>query len=102
MPTRRKFIIRIVPAAGASLLVGQAALAQAKLEESDPQAKALGYVHDATKADKKKYANYAAGQTCDTCALYQPKAGEAWGGCPLFAGKLVNAKGWCSAFAKKA
>jgi hypothetical protein len=101
MPTRRKFI-QIVPVAGASLLVGQVALAQAKVDENDPQAKALGYVNDATKADKKKYANYAAGQDCATCALYQAKAGEAWGNCALFPGKQVGAKAWCSAFAKKA
>ena len=101
MPTRRKFI-QIIPAAGASLLVGQVALAQAKVDENDPQAKALGYVNDATKADKKKYANYAAGQDCAGCALYQAKAGEAWGNCALFPGKQVSAKAWCSAFAKKA
>ena len=101
MPTRRKFI-QIVPVAGASLLVGQVARAQVKLDENDPQAKALGYVNDATKADKKKYANYAPGQDCATCALYQGKPGEAWGACALFPGKLVGAKAWCSAFAKKA
>jgi len=101
MQTRRKFI-QIFPAAGASLLVGQAALAQAKVDENDPQAKALGYVSDATKADKKKYANYAAGQECSTCQLYQPKAGEAAGNCALFPGKLVGAKAWCSAYTKKA
>jgi len=101
MQTRRKFI-QIFPAAGASLLVGQAALAQAKLDENDPQAKALGYVSDATKADKKKYANYAAGQECANCQLYQPKAGEAAGNCALFPGKLVGAKAWSSAYTKKA
>jgi hypothetical protein len=101
MQTRRMFI-QIVPVAGVSLLVGQATLAQAMLEEKDPQAVALGYVSDAAKADKNKYKNYAAGQTCATCALYQGKESDASAKCALFAGKLVNGKGWCSAFAKKA
>ncbi|MCE9660552.1 MAG: high-potential iron-sulfur protein [Burkholderiales bacterium] len=101
MQTRRKFI-QIVPVAGAALLIGPVARAQAQVGEKDPQAVALGYVSDATKADKAKYKNYAAGQTCANCALYQGKATDAAGPCPLFAGKVVAGKGWCSAWAKKA
>lgn len=101
MPSRRKFI-QIVPVAGASLIAGRSAFAQAKLEESDAQAKALGYVHDAAKVDKAKQPKYAAGQICGNCQLYQGKATDPWGGCPLFAGKQVNGKGWCSAYVKKA
>jgi hypothetical protein len=101
MQTRRKFI-QIVPVAGAALLVIPVARAQALLGDKDPQAVALGYVSDAAQADKNKYKNYAAGQTCANCTLYQGKAGDPSGGCPLFAGKLVTAKGWCSAWAKKA
>lgn len=102
MTSRRQFI-QIVPVAGAALLAGRAAVAQgAPVSEKDPQAVALGYVADATKADKAKYKNYAAGQLCSNCALYQGKATDAAGGCPLFAGKTVAGKGWCSAYAKKA
>jgi hypothetical protein len=102
MSTRRQFI-QIVPVAGAAVLGGRSAFAQAKpLDEKDPQAAALGYVADATKADKAKYKNYAAGQQCANCALYQGKATDAAAGCPLFAGKSVAGKGWCSAYAKKA
>jgi len=101
MQTRRKFI-QIVPVAGASLIVGQSAFAQAKLEESDAQAKALGYVHDATKVDKTKQAKFAAGQNCHSCQLFQGKPTDAWGGCPLFGVKQVAGGGWCSAWAKKA
>ena len=79
-----------------------AAQAQAKLDEKDPQAAALGYGADATKTDTKKFPKYAAGQNCASCALYQGQAADAMGGCPLFAGKQVAAKGWCSAWAKKA
>ena len=101
MQSRRQFI-QIVPVAGAVLLAGREAFAQAKLEESDPQAKALGYAADATKVDKAKQPKYAAGQLCSNCQLFQGKASDAAGGCPLFAGKQVAAKGWCSAWVKKA
>jgi High potential iron-sulfur protein len=101
MTSRRQFI-QIVPVAGAALLAGRNASAQAMVTEQDPQAVALGYVADAAKADKAKYKNYAAGQTCANCQLFQGKAGDADGLCPLFAGKKVAAKGWCSAYAKKA
>lgn len=96
---RRTFMMTV---AASGAVLATAARAQAKLEEKDPQAVALGYVQDATKADVKKYPKYAAGQNCSTCALYQGKAGDASGNCPLFAGKPVTAKGWCSAYAKKA
>ena len=100
MTSRRQFI-RLVPLAGGALLASGFAVA-ADVDPKDPQAAALGYVADATKADKAKYPKYAAGQTCGNCALYQGKAGDASGPCPLFAGKTVTAKGWCSAYAKKA
>ncbi len=101
MTSRRRFI-QIVPLAGAALLGAQTASAQANMVgEKDPQAVALGYVADATKADKAKYKQYAAGQVCTNCALYQGKATDAVGGCPLFGTKQVTGKGWCSAWAKK-
>ena len=99
MTSRRRFI-SIVP------LLGAAALARAQatplVDPKDPQAQALGYVADATKADKAKFPKYAPGQNCGGCALYQGKAGAASGPCPLYAGKAVDAKGWCSAWVKKA
>jgi hypothetical protein len=100
MTSRRRFI-QIVPLAGFALLGAQATMAQALVDEKDPQAAALGYVADASKADKTKFKTYAAGQLCGNCALYQGKAADAAGGCPLFAGKQVAGKGWCSAYAKK-
>lgn len=101
MTTTRRTFCMTLAAAGGSLLT-TAALAQSKLDEKDAQAVALGYVHDATKTNTKKYPKYAAGQVCTNCALYQGKAGDAWAGCPLFAGKQVAGKGWCSAWVKKA
>ena len=99
MQTTRRTFMMTVAAAGAAL--GTAARAQDMLDEKSPQATALGYVADTTKADAKKFPKHEATQDCANCALYQGKAGDASGGCPLFAGKHVAAKGWCSAWAKK-
>ena len=96
--TRRVFLMTVIAGTAGSSV---AAFAQAMVDEKSPQAAALGYVADATKADVKRYPKYAAGQMCANCALYQGKATDAAGGCPLFAGKQVSAKGWCSAWAKK-
>ena len=101
MTTTRRTFMMTVAATGAAL-TAKLAMAQAKLDEKDPQAAALGYVADTTKADAKKYPKHEATQVCSNCALYQGKAGDAAGNCPLFAGKQVDAKGWCSAWAKKA
>lgn len=100
--TRRRTFM-MAAAVGCATFGPSVAQAQAKpLDQKDPQAAALGYVADATKADTKKFPKYAADQKCNTCALYQGKAGDATAGCPLFAGKTVAGKGWCSAWAKKA
>ena len=102
MTTRRSFI-QIIPFAGALALASRTALADApKVDEKDPQAAALGYVADATKANKAEFPKYAAGQDCGGCQLYQGKATDAAGPCAIFAGKQVATKGWCSAYTKKA
>ena len=96
---RRTFLIHV---AATGALVATGVRAQAKLDEKDPQAVALGYVVDAGKADTKRFPKYAPGQNCANCALYQAKPTDPFGPCPLFAGKQVAAKGWCSAWAKRA
>ena len=89
-------------AAGSSVLATTAARAQAKLDEKDPQAVALGYVADTTKADTKKFPKHSNDQKCSNCQLFQGKPADATGGCPLFPGKVVAGPGWCSAWVKKA
>lgn len=89
-------------AAGSSVLAATAARAQAKLDEKDPQAVALGYVADTTKADTKKFPKHSNDQKCSNCQLFQGKPADATGGCPLFPGKVVAGPGWCSAWVKKA
>lgn len=102
MTTRRHFVLTI-PAAALALAVARIASAQAaKLEETDATAVSLGYRHDASKVDTKKFPAFAAGRNCANCQLYQSKAGDAWGACGGVGGKLVNGKGWCVAWVKKA
>jgi hypothetical protein len=99
--TRRTFMLQIA-AAGTTLGAVAAAQAQpARVDENDPQAKALGYVHDTTKVDAKRFPRHTQDQKCSNCALFQGKPADAWGGCPLFGAKQVAGPGWCSAWAKK-
>ena len=112
---RRRGFLKISSLAAAAFAIASRAgtsLAQPKaqdkkgalpqLDEKDPTAQALGYKHDATKVDKAKFKQYAAGQTCANCQLFQGKPTDAWAPCQIFAGKQVNGKGWCSAWVKKA
>lgn len=103
MTSRRDFI-RIVPLAGAALLAGRASFGAdaPPLDPKDPQAVALGYVPDATHANKAKFPNYAAGHECANCLQFKGQAGAASGPCTIFGGKQVSAKGWCSAWVKRA
>ncbi|MGB5739389.1 MAG: high-potential iron-sulfur protein, partial [Woeseia sp.] len=75
--------------------------AMPKLMENDPQATALGYVHDSSTVDSAKQPRHQAGQACVNCALYTGADGDEWGGCSIFPGKLVAAAGWCSVYAPK-
>ena len=102
MTTRRRFVLTVPSAALALATVRSVSAQAAKLEETDPQAVALGYRHDATKVDAKKFPAYAAGHNCANCQLFQGKPGEALGACGVMGGKLVNAKGWCVAWVQKA
>jgi len=100
---RRTFLIGAAGAASA-LAASRFTFAQGgtPLSESDPQAQALGYKADATKVDKAKYPQHAAGQMCSGCNFFQGKPTDAMAPCQLFAGKPVAGKGWCTAFEKKA
>ena len=100
---RRTFILGTLAAGSAMAVLRNANAADAPMvSESDAQAKSLGYVANASKADKAKFPKFAAGQACSNCSLYQGKAGAASGPCPIFAGKQVASGGWCSAYVKKA
>jgi hypothetical protein len=102
MTSRRRFIslVPLVPLLGAAA----PALAQKPVlvDPKDPQAAALGYVVDATRADKARFPKYAAGQTCGSCALYQGAPNSASAPCAIYGGKSVPGKAWCNAWVKRA
>jgi len=100
--SRRAFLensVIVVAAIGVSAV----ALADSApmLSASDPTAAALGYKADASTVDKAKFPQYAAGQTCANCALYQGTAGASSGPCTIYAGKSVASAGWCASYTKK-
>lgn len=67
----------------------------------DPQAKALQYVNDATKATRPdKGGTKGADQFCHNCQFLQGDSGE-WRPCQIFAGKEVNENGWCITWTPK-
>lgn len=98
--TRRRFLVQAAVAATALPLLGaMAAPASAaplpKLPLTNAQAKALGYVEDATKTTNKAF---KPGSNCANCQFFT----AATGACTLFPGFSVAPKGWCTAWAKKA
>ncbi|CAD6557563.1 high-potential iron-sulfur protein [Paraburkholderia sabiae] len=98
--TRREFIVAGLGSAVGmcTVLIASDARADEKLSESDPAAQAVGYVSVAAKVDKARFPNYAAGQTCNNCSLFQGNPTDAWGGCTLFGTKQVAGGGWCSSY----
>lgn len=99
---RRRFIkltaIGLAAAPFASTLLSGTAGAADMVNETDPQAVALGYKADSAQAEKRTDAT----AHCANCGLYTGKEGEASGPCAIFQGKLVAANGWCTAWVKKA
>lgn len=71
------------------------------LDEKDPLAVAMGYVHDATKVDKAKNPQYKAGSMCHNCVQLTGKEGDEWRPCNIFPGKLVHQNGWCKVWSLK-
>ena len=114
--SRRRFLAQVAMAVPAGALVLGAvntasaeaaakatvpAAALPKLELTDPSAKALLYVDDASKVDRKNplAARYTPAQNCASCAQIKGKPGDAYRPCGIFPGKLVASKGWCSVWA---
>jgi hypothetical protein len=98
--TRREFIVAGIGSAVTVCAALGAGLARAdeRLSESDPAAKAVGYVTVAAKVDKARFPSYKAGQTCNNCSLFQGSPTDAWGGCTLFGTRQVAGGGWCSSY----
>jgi hypothetical protein len=101
--TSRRHFLATLPSIAILASAAPAARAQAvRLQESDPAAKAIGYIEDAAKVDVKKYPAFKPGSQCANCQLYQGKPGTGAGPCAAVGGKLVAAKGWCIVWVKKA
>lgn len=98
---RRSFIIGAAGSLVSGFALAQKSAANLVLD-TDPSAIALGYVSDVKKIDTTKFPQYAAGQNCAACTLFQGTAKETNAPCLAFGGKAVSAKGWCSAWVKKA
>jgi High potential iron-sulfur protein len=78
-----------------------AAAALPPLDPSDPTAKALGFVNDASKVDAKTHPTFKPTQKCGNCAQFQGKPTDATAACTIFAGKSVPQGGWCQVWAQK-
>jgi hypothetical protein len=98
---RRTFLLSAAACTAAATSRARAQTAAAKVEEADPQAVALGYKHDTTKVDEKKFPKHTKDQKCANCQLFLAKPTEAWGPCAVFGGKQVSASGWCNSWVKK-
>jgi hypothetical protein len=98
--TRRRFV-KSAGAATVAIGFGTTSISAEELprvDENDPQAKALNYVHDAGTVDAAKRAST---NFCNNCALYAGNESDDWAGCSIFPGKAVAGKGWCSVWAPK-
>lgn len=101
--SRRRILLTGGLATAAALLSrGAVGAADQRLSPDDPQAKALGYVHDASAVDPAQWPKIKSpeGQNCSNCSLYQGGDAE-WGACGIFPGKQVAAAGWCNAWVPK-
>ena len=74
--------------------------------DTDPTAKALGYVADASKAKREKKGGVEGkDQHCSNCQLYTKQGvagGKEAGKCLMIAGGSVLGGGWCKSWVKKA
>lgn len=121
-PIRRHWLkvgtTALIAAPAAKLLVFGAAQAgqlpssakgPSEISETDPQATALGYRHDATQVDSKYKRN--PDQVCANCQLYSGQPGSEWGPCAIFSYRVnpetrqpytVNSQGWCLSWGPRA
>lgn len=86
--------------AGGGVLASGALQAQTRVDEADENAVALGYKHDTTQVDGKKYPAHKPDQKCSNCQFWQGSATDAWAGCSMFGRKHIAASGWCLAYRK--
>jgi len=108
-PTTRRALLRTalrgiaaVPVAGAlAPTAAPRADGAPRLREDAPDARALGYVHDASDVDTGRFSQYEPGQKCSNCRLIQGEPGAQWRPCEMFPDRLINRDGWCSAWMRR-
>jgi High potential iron-sulfur protein len=96
---RRVFIMKLV-ATGTAVAAGSAHAAPKLLEESDPKAVSLGYKHDSSQVDQKRFPKHGAGEKCGNCMAYLGKPTDPKAECDLLVDRLVSVTGWCSSYVK--
>lgn len=95
-PNRRDWIKAL--ASGSILAMSTHGITQVLLGETEPQAKALGYVSDASKVDRGMQPKFNLGQACNNCNFFKIGPEASTGTCKLFSGRRVSAVGWCSGY----
>ncbi len=103
--TRRQFLGQLAAVPAGVAVLQSAAMAEElpRVDEADPAAKALLYVHDVANVDTANpmAARFEASQNCANCLQIQGNEGDTWRPCAIFPGKSVNVNGWCSAWIAK-
>lgn len=101
--SRRSFIKSVGNAAALSAIgisaVDSGAADLQRLNEDDPTAVALKYVHDASAVPASLRPQ--TDRFCNNCALYSGSKDDEWAGCSIFPGKSVAGKGWCNVWVRK-
>ena len=96
--TRRRFMGRLI--AVTTVAASTPTFAQRQVDEADENAVALGYKHDTTKVEAKKYPKHDASQRCNNCSFWQGAPKDPWAGCAMFGRKQITSAGWCAAWVK--
>ncbi len=111
--SRRSLLQNFALTVPAAILVAKSINASAEaakpelklVPDTDPTAKALKYVHDASKAQRTdKGGVKAKDQSCANCQFYTKAgdiAGKEVGKCLMIPSGMVKGAGWCASWAKK-
>lgn len=99
-PTSRRIFIIHAAAVGGALACGRAMAAPKKFEETEPKATSLGYKHDSSTVDNKRFPKHTPGEKCNNCMAWLGKPADAWAECDITADRLVANAGWCSSYVK--
>ena len=66
------------------------------VSETEPQAVAVGYVEQASRADRLRFPAYRPGQHCGNCQRFEGASNAPKAPCALLGHREVQGPGWCS------